>query len=148
MKRVIQQKRMVGLRSLLCRACREWERPVRNLEMRNRAPILGVRGKDYVWIKGKERNNKTTDYICCYSVQNLYNFSMKFEWDDTKSLTNKAKHGIDFSTAREMWKDDNRVEIHAPYPLEERSILIGMIGKKLWTAIFAYRGDDVRVISV
>jgi len=73
---------------------------------------------------------------------------MKFEWDDTKSLTNKAKHGIDFSTAREMWKDDNRVEIHAPYPLEERSILIGKIGKKLWTAIFAYRGDDVRIISV
>jgi uncharacterized DUF497 family protein len=73
---------------------------------------------------------------------------MKFEWDDTKSLTNKAKHGIDFSTAREMWKDDNRVEIHAPYPLEERSILIGKIGKKLWTAIFAYRGDDIRIISV
>jgi len=73
---------------------------------------------------------------------------MKFEWDDTKSLTNKAKHGIDFSTAREMWKDDNRIEIHAPYPLEERSILIGKIGKKLWTAIFAYRGDDVRIISV
>ena len=73
---------------------------------------------------------------------------MKFEWDDTKSLTNKAKHGIDFSTAREMWKDDNRVEIHAPYPLEERSILIEKIGKKLWTAIFAYRGDDVRIISV
>jgi uncharacterized DUF497 family protein len=73
---------------------------------------------------------------------------MKFEWDDTKSLTNKAKHGIDFSTAREMWKDDNRVEIHAPYPLEERSILIGKIGKKLWTAIFAYRGNDVRIISV
>lgn len=73
---------------------------------------------------------------------------MKFEWDDTKSLTNKAKHGIDFSTAREMWKDENRVEIHAPYPLEERSILIGKIGKKLWTAIFAYRGDDVRIISV
>ena len=73
---------------------------------------------------------------------------MKFEWDNTKSLANKAKHGIDFSTAREMWKDDNRVEIHAPYPLEERSILIGKIGKKLWTAIFAYREDDVRIISV
>ena len=39
-------------------------------------------------------------------------------------------------------------KIHAPYPLEERSILIGKIGKKLWTAIFAYRGDDVRIISV
>ena len=73
---------------------------------------------------------------------------MRFEWDDTKSLANKAKHGIDFSAAREMWNDDNRVEIHARYPLEERSILIGKIGKKLWTAIFAYRVDVVRIISV
>jgi uncharacterized DUF497 family protein len=73
---------------------------------------------------------------------------MKFEWDDNKSLANKAKHGIDFSTAVEMWKDDNRIEIQAPYPLEERSILIGKIDKKLWTAIFAYRGDDIRIISV
>jgi len=73
---------------------------------------------------------------------------MKFEWDDKKSLSNKLKHGIDFSTAVEIWKDDNRVEIKAPYPLEERGILIGKINKKLWTAIFAYRGDDIRIISV
>jgi uncharacterized DUF497 family protein len=54
---------------------------------------------------------------------------MKFEWDDKKSLDNKVKHGIDFSEAVEMWKDENRVEIKAPYPLEERSIMIGKIGK-------------------
>jgi uncharacterized DUF497 family protein len=73
---------------------------------------------------------------------------MKFEWDDKKSLVNKSKHGIDFSKAIEMWRDDNRLEIQAPYPLEERSILIGKIDKKLWTAIFTYRGDDIRIISV
>jgi uncharacterized protein len=73
---------------------------------------------------------------------------MKFEWDDNKSLANKAKHGIDFNVAREMWKDGTRVEIQAPYPLEERSVLIGKIGKKLCTAIFTYRGDAIRIISV
>jgi len=73
---------------------------------------------------------------------------MKFEWDDHKSLANKAKHGIDFDSAKGLWNDDNRVEIQAPYPLEERSVLIGKIGKKLCTAIFTYRGDAIRIISV
>jgi len=73
---------------------------------------------------------------------------MKFEWDDTKSLANESKHGIDFDSAREMWNDDNRLEIQAPYPLEERNILIAKIADKLWTAIFTYRGDDIRIISV
>ena len=45
---------------------------------------------------------------------------MKFEWDKKKSLENKVKHGIDFDTARGLWNDDNRVEVQAPYPLEER----------------------------
>ena len=73
---------------------------------------------------------------------------MKFEWDDKKSLANKSKHGIDFNLAREMWKDGNRVEIQTPYPLEERSVLIAKIDRKLWTAIFSYRGDVIRIISV
>jgi uncharacterized protein len=73
---------------------------------------------------------------------------MKFEWDDTKSLANKSKHGIDFNRAREMWNDDNGLEIQAPYPLEERNILIAKIDDKLWTAIFTYRDDDIRIISV
>lgn len=73
---------------------------------------------------------------------------MKFEWDDNKNLANKSKHGIDFNLAVEMWKDGNRVEIQSPYPLEERGVLIARIGKKLWTAIFAYRSDVIRIISV
>ena len=73
---------------------------------------------------------------------------MDFEWDDEKSRTNKTKHGIDFDTAKDLWNDSNRVEIHSSYPLENRSILIGKIGKKLWTAIFTQRGNVTRIISV
>jgi uncharacterized DUF497 family protein len=61
---------------------------------------------------------------------------MDFEWDENKSNSNKTKHGIDFSMAKLMWDDTNRVEIEAPYPLERRGILIAKIGKNLWTAIF------------
>ncbi len=73
---------------------------------------------------------------------------MQFEWDDEKSRSNKNKHGIDFDKAKDLWKDSNGVEILTPYPIENRSILIGKIGKKLWTAIFTRRGNAIRIISV
>jgi hypothetical protein len=73
---------------------------------------------------------------------------MQFEWDDEKSRSNKEKHGIDFDEAKDLWKDTNRVEIHTSYPVENRRILIGRIGKKLWTAIFTRRGNAIRIISV
>ena len=73
---------------------------------------------------------------------------MKFEWDEEKSQTNKAKHGIDFDTAKALWDDPNRVEIQTSYPLENRAVLIGKIDKKLWTAIFTRRGNATRIISV
>ena len=38
--------------------------------------------------------------------------------------------------------------IQTLYLLEERSVLIVKIDRKLWTAIFAYRGEVIRIISV
>lgn len=73
---------------------------------------------------------------------------MTFEWDTGKSIANKEKHGIDFDAARILWSDDNRVEIHLPYPVENRSIIIGKSENKLWTAVFTIRGNAIRIISV
>jgi hypothetical protein len=73
---------------------------------------------------------------------------MTFEWDSRKSLANKEKHGIDFPTAKGLWSDENRVEIHVPHPVEDRWILIGKKEDKLWTAIYTFRGNAVRIISV
>jgi hypothetical protein len=73
---------------------------------------------------------------------------MSFEWDAEKSIANKEKHGIDFETAKILWSDKNRVEIQAPYPVEDRWILIGRKENKLWTAIFTLRGNAIRMISV
>ena len=56
---------------------------------------------------------------------------MSFEWDLEKSIANKEKHGIDFETAKLLWSDKNRVEIHAPDPVEDRWILIGKKENKL-----------------
>ncbi len=73
---------------------------------------------------------------------------MRFEWDNSKNLSNLAKHGIDFETARNLWVDENRIEIWAPHPVENRGIMIGKHQEKLWTAIFTVRGDVIRIISV
>jgi uncharacterized DUF497 family protein len=73
---------------------------------------------------------------------------MIFEWDSNKSSANLKKHGIDFETAKELWLDQNRIEITAPHPLEERNILIGKIKEKVWTAVFTMRGNAIRIISV
>ena len=73
---------------------------------------------------------------------------MKFEWDTNKSINNKEKHGIDFESARSLWNDPDRIEILAPYPLENRYILIGKIGVKIWSAIYTLRGKTIRIISV
>jgi len=73
---------------------------------------------------------------------------MAFEWDQGKSTANKEKHGIDFDTAKMLWSDDNRLEIHLPYPVEERWIIIGKIDNRLWTAVFTLRGSLIRIISV
>ncbi len=73
---------------------------------------------------------------------------MPFEWDSKKSIANKEKHGIDFETAKKLWSDENRVEIHASHPIEDRWILIGKNDDKLWTAIYTLRGSAIRIISV
>ena len=73
---------------------------------------------------------------------------MEFEWDERKNRRNKNKHGIDFETAMKLWNDKNRIEIQTPFPIENRSILIGKIDKKLWSAIFTLRSNSIRIISV
>ena len=73
---------------------------------------------------------------------------MSFEWDPEKSALNKKKHGIDFETAKNIWLDNERIEIKAPHPVEERWIVIGSVRQKVWAAIYTIRGDIIRIISV
>ena len=73
---------------------------------------------------------------------------MEFEWDERKNRRNKNKHGIDFETAMKLWNDKNRIETQTPFPIENRSVLIGKFDKKLWSAIFTLRSNAIRIISV
>ena len=72
---------------------------------------------------------------------------MPFEYDPSKSQSNREKHGIDFLEAQELWADENRLEIPAKTVDEARYIVIGKIKGKLWSAIITYRGENIRLIS-
>ena len=78
----------------------------------------------------------------------MYNKPMKFEWDAEKSRSNKAKHGIDFETAKKLWLDENWIEVTVPSPLENRKTIIGKFKNKIWTAVYTLRRDAIRIISV
>ena len=73
---------------------------------------------------------------------------MKCEFDPNKSPSNKAKHGIDFEEAQELWNDPHLLEIEARSTDEPRFLLIGNIEGKYWSAVVTYREDKVRIISV
>jgi hypothetical protein len=73
---------------------------------------------------------------------------MVFEWDQGKNESNRKKHGIDLETARNIWFDDNRVEIEAPYPIESRWTVIGNVAGKIWVALYTIRNSTIRIISV
>ena len=73
---------------------------------------------------------------------------MEFEFDAQKSVSNKAKHGIDFVEAQALWDDPDLIEIPARISDEPRFLVIGKIQGKLWSAIFTYRNEQIRLISV
>ena len=71
-----------------------------------------------------------------------------FEFDSAKSGSNLTNHGIDFVEAQLLWDDPAFVEIQAKSDNESRSLIIGRIAGKCWSAIITYRGDNIRIISV
>ena len=72
----------------------------------------------------------------------------EFEYDPKKSANNLIKHGIDFQEAQKLWGDINLVEIPAKVEGEPRSLLIGKLQGKHWSAVITYRENKVRIISV
>jgi len=73
---------------------------------------------------------------------------MKFEYDPNKSVANLEKHGIDFDVAQDLWRDPDLLEIPAKTLDEPRSLIVGKIGGKHWSAVITFRGEVVRLISV
>ena len=73
---------------------------------------------------------------------------MIFEFDERKSQSNKKKHGIDFTEAQELWDDPELLEIPLKSADEPRTLLVGLISGKHWSAIITHRQEHIRIISV
>jgi hypothetical protein len=71
---------------------------------------------------------------------------VEFEYDPVKSDLNYAKHGIDFQTIQEMWKN-KVVAASARQCMEDRMMAIGFLDSKFWTVIITLRSDKIRIIS-
>lgn len=71
-----------------------------------------------------------------------------FEFDEAKSQANLQKHGINFIAAQNLWNDPGLLEVPAKTEDEPRYLMIGLIQGKHWSAVIAYRGTKIRLISV
>ncbi len=71
-----------------------------------------------------------------------------FEFDDYKSQVNRDKHGIDFIDAQSLWDDPDLLEVQAKSGDERRTLVIGLIAGKSWSAVVTQRNENIRIISV
>lgn len=71
----------------------------------------------------------------------------EFEFDPAKSAANRDKHGIDFVEAQQLWAVYGWEQL-LPFPREPRWLRVAISGGRVWTAIYTWRGDRIRLISV
>ncbi len=77
----------------------------------------------------------------------------RFEWDETKNLSNKKKHGVSFEDASEVFNDPFHFSTLDQFSgIEERSTTYGIVdGLVLLMVAHTYRDDSgaevIRLIS-
>jgi uncharacterized protein len=71
------------------------------------------------------------------------------EWDPAKARENFAKHGVHFVEAVGALEDDLALTMRVPFSEdEERWITLGKNeASRLLVVVYAWRGDNVRLIS-
>ncbi|MPZ57482.1 MAG: BrnT family toxin [Rhizobiales bacterium] len=69
-----------------------------------------------------------------------------FQWDARKNALNLTKHGIDFDEALEVFYRPHALR-RSDRNNEERWIAIGESEVRVITVAFAYRGEEIRIIS-
>lgn len=73
---------------------------------------------------------------------------IEFEFDREKSLTNRMKHGIDFSDAQQLCQDYFVVVPTYAGSDGERTYTIGMINDVCWVVVTTKPHGRIRIISV
>jgi uncharacterized DUF497 family protein len=73
---------------------------------------------------------------------------MVFVFDAEQSTVNKARHGMDFLEAQQLWQDMDRLVIPARTLDAPRYQVIGRIGSTIWVACITYRYEKIHILSV
>lgn len=75
---------------------------------------------------------------------------MEDRFDPAKDLKNRAKHGLSLAFGDLIFEDDDHLIIPSIRAIdgEERFKVIGRVEEKLFTAVFVWREDVARFISV
>ena len=72
----------------------------------------------------------------------------EFEWDEIKERTNFEKHGISFVAARKLFDGRPVITRELAYRSEQRYSTTGELELDFYTAVWTWRGDQIRLISV
>ena len=77
------------------------------------------------------------------------NNKSSFLWDPEKEISNIRKHGVDFITAAEAFKDPGRkIFMDSRHSKKElRFFCVGIVSKKILTVRFTYRSEKIRIIG-
>ena len=71
---------------------------------------------------------------------------MEFEFNSEKAAANLKKHGFSLDQAKKLWEVP-AVVVKARTAGEERYLIIGRLGEKLYSCIYTMRGETIRLIS-
>ena len=71
-----------------------------------------------------------------------------FEYDPQETQSNLEKHGIDFESAQDLSQNTDFIEVSVKTSDESRSLVIGELGDKHWSAVLTRRTPNIRIISV
>jgi uncharacterized DUF497 family protein len=71
----------------------------------------------------------------CYTIK-----IVRFDWDDLKSETVKAKRGLSFDELLPLFKTDYLLEGNKFY--EDQFLAIGFLGTEMITVVFESREDE------
>jgi uncharacterized DUF497 family protein len=75
---------------------------------------------------------------------------MEFEFDPAKDEANRFKHGLPLAFGRRIFDDPFLAILPSFRPVdgEDRFKAVGRIKGKLYTAVYVWRGEHIRLISV
>ena len=75
---------------------------------------------------------------------------MENRFDPSKNIANQAKHQLPLAFGEEIFADGDHLIIPSirEQDGEERFKVVGQVGEKLFTAVFVWRDDLPRFISV